>query len=243
MNGFEHFSEIFDFSGSYLREEHCSNGHINDTSRVVYMEDGHEVSYIHQCVNHHVFKDVPAVMENIVHVTRFQRKKLEESGCQDIDRRVLTLIHTRDGADFFRDDAGLYWRTFRYIEDAHGHEIADSHQQLYEAAKAFGEFQNQLSDIPFELHETIPDFHHTRSRFSAFVNALHQDPLNRAAGIKEVINYVVGNEGIVDRVINLLDSGEIPIRGTHNDTKLNNVLLDDRTGEGICVVDLDTVTS
>lgn len=243
MNGFEHFSEIFDFSGTYLREQHCSNGHINDTSRVVYQENGKEVSYIHQRINHNVFKNIPAVMENIVHVTRYQRQKLESAGCADIDRRVLTLIYTRDGKDFFRDDDGMYWRTFRFIENARGYEVANANNQLFEAGKAFGSFQQQLSDLPHELHETIPDFHHTPNRFKAFQRALEEDSMNRAADARELIDYTLANQEITGKIVALLDSGELPVRVTHNDTKLNNVLIDNDTGEGICVVDLDTVMS
>lgn len=241
MSDFEHFSEIFDFAGTYLRQEQCSNGHINDTSRVVYIENGREVSYVHQRINHHVFLDIPGVMENIAHVTRYQRLKLEQCGHEDTDRRALRIIPTRTGEDYFQDGMGNFWRTFQYIESATAYEIAEKPAHLFEAARAFGVFQNQLSDLPYPLHETIPDFHNTPKRLAAFHDALEADPMNRARLAGDAIDYILESAGIAGRITDLIGNQTIPVRVTHNDTKLNNVLIDDRTGEGICVVDLDTV--
>ncbi len=241
MSKFAHFSEIFEFSGSYLRQESCSNGHINDTSRVVYEENGQEVSYVHQRINHHVFKNVPMVMENISQVTRHQRKRLEHNGCADPDRRALRIVKTRTGSDHHRDERGNYWRTFQYIDNATAYEIAERPEHLYEAARAFGAFQNQLSDLPFNLHETIPDFHNTPKRLAALQDAVETDTLNRAMHARDAIAYTLQHADTMGCIVDLMERGTIPTRVTHNDTKLNNVLIDDQTGEGICVVDLDTV--
>jgi Ser/Thr protein kinase RdoA (MazF antagonist) len=208
---------------------------------VFYEVDGREVHYIRQRVNHHIFTDVPGLMDNIGRVTRHQRKKFEEAGATDLDRRVLTLVQTADGEDFHRDAQGNFWRTYVFIEDAVGLDVVETPAQAREAARAFGEFQWQLADLPGRLVETIPDFHHTRSRFDTFKAAMETDVLGRAADVKAEIQFAMAREEVVDVVIDLMASGAIPDRVTHNDTKLNNVLIDRATGKGMCVIDLDTV--
>ena len=240
----EQFNEVavgFQCPGKYLGEEPYGSGHINDTFKVAYDENGREVHYIRQRVNHSIFKDVPALMDNIGRVTRHQRTKFEGTGVGDLDRRVLTLVPTVGGQDFHRDAEGNYWRTYLFIEGAVGIDVVENTKQAFEAAKAFGEFQCQLEDLPGRLHETISNFHHTRSRYNTLMAAIEADSLNRAADVKTEIGFVVRHEGMVDTVLDLLASGELPERVTHNDTKLNNVLIDNATGKGMCVIDLDTV--
>lgn len=240
----DHYQEIaaaFVCPGTYLGEVPYGSGHINDTYRVVYDQGGREVHYIHQRINHHIFRDVPKLMNNIGRVTRHQRRKFEQAGADDLSRRALTLVPTLDGGDYFLDARGDYWRTYVFIEDAVAIDVIQNTNQAAEAAKAFGEFQCQLADLPGRLHETIPNFHHTRSRYDALMKAVERDELNRAAGVKAEIDFAVAREEIVDKVIDLMAAGEIPERVTHNDTKLNNVLIDTATGEGVCVIDLDTV--
>jgi hypothetical protein len=223
-------------------EEPYGSGHINDTYKVYYDEDGQEKHYIHQRVNHNVFKNVPGLMENVGRVTRHQRKKFEEAGIGDLDRRVLTLVPTLDGKDYYVDSDGNFWRTYLFVENHVAFDVVETTSQAFEAAKAFGEFQCQLADIPGgRMVETIPNFHHTRSRFDTFVKAVEADEFNRAANVKEEIEFVLAQEPMVDVVIDLLASGELPERVTHNDTKLNNVLLDADTETGMCIIDLDTV--
>ena len=241
MKQFNEIAAAFQCSGKYLGEEPYGSGHINDTFKVVYDEGGREVHYIHQRVNHNIFKDVPGLMDNIGRVTRHQRAKFDAAGAGEIDRRVLTLVPTVDGQDYFQDGEGDYWRTYVFIEDAVGIDVVENTGQAFEAAKAFGEFQCQLADLPGRLHETIPNFHHTRSRHDTLMEAIEADAFNRAADVKAEIEFVLAREGMVDTVLDLLDSGELPERVTHNDTKLNNVLIDSATGMGMCVIDLDTV--
>ncbi len=241
MEQFNEIASAFQCPGTYLGEEPYGSGHINDTYKAYYNEDGSVVHYIHQRVNHNIFKDVPALMENIGRVTRHQRKKFEEAGAGELDRRVLTLVPTVDGKDFHQDAAGDFWRTYVFVEGAVGIDVIENTDQAYESAKAFGEFQCQLADLPGRLHETIPDFHHTRSRYDTLMAAIEADPFNRAVGVKADIEFATAHEGLVDTGIDLLASGELPERVTHNDTKLNNVLLDTVTGKGMCVIDLDTV--
>ncbi|MBL7016444.1 MAG: aminoglycoside phosphotransferase family protein, partial [Kiritimatiellales bacterium] len=217
------------------------SGHINDTYRVVYEQDGQEVHYIHQRINKNIFKNVPGLMENIGRVTRHQRKKFEEAGADEIDRRVLTLVPTVDGKDYFVDAHGDFWRTYVFVEDAVGIDVIENTDQAYESAKAFGEFQCQLANMPGRLNDTIPNFHHTRSRYNTLMQAIAEDTHGRAANVQAEIAFAKAREEIVDVVIDLMASGEIPERVTHNDTKLNNVLIDTTTGKGMCVIDLDTV--
>jgi len=241
MEQFNEIAAAFQCPGKYLGEEPYGSGHINDTFKVFYDVDGREVHYIHQRVNHNIFKDVPGLMENIGQVTRHQRAKFEAAGAGDLDRRVLTLVPAVDGQDYYQDAEGGYWRTYVFVEDALGVDVVENTRQAFEAAKAFGEFQCQLADLPVRLHETIPNFHHTRSRYDTLMQAIEADSFNRAASVKAEIDFAMAREGLVDTVIDLLASGELPERVTHNDTKLNNVLIDCATGKGMCVIDLDTV--
>jgi hypothetical protein len=241
MDQFKDVGAAFQCAGIYQGGAPYGSGHINDTFRAVYELAGCEVHYLHQRVNKNIFKNVQGLMENIGRVTRHQRKKFAEAGAGQIDRRVLTLIQTKAGKDYFVDANGDYWRTYMFIEGAVGIDVVESTGQAYEAAKAFGEFQCQLADLPGRLHETIPYFHHTRSRFNVLKAAIAADIHGRAADVKAEIEFAMRREAMVDVVIDLLASGEIPERVTHNDTKLNNVLIDNATGKGMCVIDLDTV--
>lgn len=241
MEQFDEIAAAFQCPGTYLGDEPYGSGHINDTYKACYEVDGEKVHYIHQRVNDNIFADVPSLMENIGQVTRHQRKKFEEAGNDDLDRCVLTLVPTVDGKDYYQDVKGGFWRTYVFIENAVGINVVENTEQAFEAAKAFGEFQCQLADLPVRLHETIPDFHHTRSRYDTLLRTIEKDTFNRAAGIKADIEFVMEREGLVDTIIDLMASGKIPERVTHNDTKLNNVLIDTVTQKGKCVIDLDTV--
>jgi aminoglycoside phosphotransferase (APT) family kinase protein len=232
----------FDIPGTYLGEYPYGNGHINDTFCVIHEVNGKEVRYIRQCINKNIFKNVPALMDNIGRVTRHQRKKFLEAGKKDIDSRVLTLVPSKDGKDYIIDAEGQYWRTYTFLEGLITLETVEKPEHAFQAAKAFGEFQCQLADMDSpRLHETIPDFHHTRSRFDALVKAIHADEFNRAKNVQNEIEFVIQREKIVDVLLNFQAAGELPERITHNDTKLNNVLINAETGEAMCVIDLDTV--
>jgi Ser/Thr protein kinase RdoA (MazF antagonist) len=234
-------AEAFTCPGKLTGVVPWGSGHINETYLATYSHDGKPSRYIHQKVNHHVFKDVSVLMRNIGWVTRHQRAKFVAAGVPDVDRRVLTLVPTQDGNDYFRDGEGNFWRTYVFIEGSRGIDIVESTSQAYEAAKAFGEFQCQLADLPVRLNETIPDFHHARYRFDAWARVVEADPFNRAAMVKDEIAFILKRESLVDSVLDLLAAGELPERVTHNDTKLNNVLLDAETEKALCVIDLDTV--
>lgn len=226
----------FQIYGDLLNAEPYGSGHINDTYCAVFSQGSARVRYIFQRINHHIFKDPAALMNNIQRVTAHLGEK--SAGEPDQKRRVLTLIATRDGQSFHRDPKGNYWRAYVFIEKARTYDAVESPQQAFEAAKAFGRFQKLLADLPApRLHDTIPDFHHTPKRFAALEEAVEADAVNRAKIAKLEIEFALRHKG----VCSVLLDANLPERVTHNDTKFNNVMLDDATGEGICVIDLDTV--
>ncbi|MCX7871665.1 MAG: aminoglycoside phosphotransferase family protein [Verrucomicrobiae bacterium] len=235
-------SEKFRIYGDFLYAEPCKIGHINETWIVVYNQGGSKIRYILQKINTNVFKNPDAVMENITRITEHIRTRLQSEGTQDITRRVLTIVPTHDGKPYYRTEKDECWRAFLYVEGARTFEAASSPKQAYQAGKAFGTFQLLLSDFKGErLHETIPDFHNTRKRFNTLVSAIKTDHFNRAKTAEKEIEFALKHESIVDVLLKAHASGKIPERITHNDTKFNNVMLDIKTGEQMCVVDLDTV--
>lgn len=235
-------SKQFQIYGEILHAETCKIGHINETYSATYDQGGTRVRYIHQKINQNVFKKPDVVMSNVVRVTTHLRKKLEEMNADNITRRCLTIVPTRDGGSFYRDPEGNFWRTFVFVEGVQTFESVQSPKQAYEAGKAFGTFQSLLVDLPGErLHDTIPDFHNSRKRFDALKQAVEDDHFNRAQDAAPEIEFALRREGMVDVILNAMTKGKIPERITHNDTKFNNVMLDIQTGEAMCVVDLDTV--
>jgi hypothetical protein len=235
-------SQRFQIYGQIQHAEPCKIGHINETYTATYDQGGIKVRYIHQKINITVFKDPLAVMSNVMRVTRHVRAKLEASGADDITRRTLIVVPTRDGKDFHHNGEGEAWRSFIFIENARTYESVQSPKQAYQAGHGFGTFQSQVADLPgARLHETIPNFHNTRLRFGALQKAIEADHFNRAALAKKEIAFALKQESIVDVLLNALAKKEIPERITHNDTKFNNVMLDAESGQALCVVDLDTV--
>jgi Ser/Thr protein kinase RdoA (MazF antagonist) len=212
------------------------NGHINDTYLVTSAANGAPACYVLQHINQNVFRNPVAVMRNIERVT--SHLATQQADVPDGDRRVLGLIPANNGRGWFEDAAGETWRAYRFIAGAHSVDTASSTREAFQAARAFGLFQQQLATLPApRLEETIPDFHHTPKRFAALEQAISADVCKRAAQARREIDFALARQSIT---ATLLKAG-LPERITHNDTKLNNVLFDDATGEGICVIDLDTV--
>lgn len=236
-------ADAFRCGGNCQSAEPCGSGHINDTYKVRFIDQANARHYILQRINSTVFKNIPAMMDNISRVTIHQREKLLKAGASDLNRRTLNLVPAKDGNNFHVDNNGAFWRTYLFIEGTRAYDTADDPGLAYEAAKAFGEFQLQLSDLPGRLHDTIPNFHNARMRFNALKKAIAGDPCGRAASVRREIEFVLAREDMVDVVVDLMAGGAIPERVTHNDTKLNNVLIDDATGKGLCVIDLDVVMS
>jgi aminoglycoside phosphotransferase (APT) family kinase protein len=231
----------FDCAGTWITSCPIPSGHINDTYCSEFDESGRRIKYVNQRINHLVFREPELLMENIERVTRFARERII-AAAGDPDRETLTIVPTRDGRSFHRTPEGSYWRMFRYINGARTYDRVEDLRHVYSASKAFGNFQKMLARLPGErLHETIPDFHHTRKRTDAFLASVEFDPARRAGEVKAEIDFVLARKEDAGVVVDGMASGRIPERVTHNDTKLNNVMIDDRTGEGICVIDLDTV--
>jgi hypothetical protein len=202
-------------------------GHIHDTYVLTVPMRPQVGRYVLQRINHHVFRDPPAMTENILRVTEHIRAKLSQ-GDPALARRQLMVVPTRDGAGYYRDAQGNYWRLYNFIENAVTYDILTSARQAREAARMFGWFQSLLLDLSGPpLHETIPGFHDTPRRLEVFQETLRKDAPHRAGNARPEID--------------LVKQGEIPLRIAHNDAKINNVMLDDSTGAGVCVIDLDTV--
>jgi hypothetical protein len=226
----------FQIDGEFSSATPYGSGHINDTYCAVFLHAGVPSRFILQRINTGIFRNPAALMENIQRVTSHLAAQL--SGEPDSDRRVLTLIPARDGRVWHEDAEGGDWRVYRFIERARTFDTIASTEQAFQAARAFGLFQKMLVDMPLpRLHSTIPDFHHTPKRFMAFARALAADTAGRAILVKPEIEFAFARQSMASV---LLDAN-LPERITHNDTKFNNVMFDDATGEGICVVDLDTV--
>jgi thiamine kinase-like enzyme len=226
----------FQIDGEFAGARTYGSGHINDSYCVNFRKGGAPVRYILQRINHSIFKNPITLMENIQRVTSHLAAKV--SAERDRSRLVLTLIPAHDGGTCYVDADGSYWRTYQFIENAHTYDAVESTEQAFQAAKAFGQFQKLLVDLPApRLHDTIKEFHHTPKRFMALEQAIASDVAGRAILAKREIEFAFAHQCIASV---LLDAN-LPERITHNDTKFNNVMLDDVTGEAICVIDLDTV--
>jgi len=232
----------FALAGDFREGAPYGSGHINDTFAVVYSQAGTRVRYIHQRLNSHVFKKPVALMDNVAEVCRHTAEKVNAIASEDASRRALVLVPTAEGKPCWIDDANDAWRTYYFVEGAQTHDVIRTERQAFEAARAFGRFQSMLADLPAErLTETIPDFHHTPKRLDALKRAMAADEAGRLHSAAREIEFALSREPLARSLLDLAEAGDVPVRITHNDTKLNNVMLDDVTGEGICVIDLDTV--
>ena len=229
-------------NGTLVQQSPYGNGHINDTFLLRYETADHsEKKYILQRMNHDIFRNPPLLMENIVHVTDHLRGIIHSRG-GDPERETLNVLKTRDGASFFRDSGGSYWRVFPFIERSVCLEKVRNAKDFYDSAVAFGSFQKMLADFPAgTLHETIPNFHNTSSRFRDFRAAVQSGDRERAALARTEIAFALDRESETAVLTALLDAGALPLRVTHNDTKLNNILFDADTGKALCIIALDTV--
>ncbi|MDO4522442.1 MAG: aminoglycoside phosphotransferase family protein [Eubacteriales bacterium] len=231
----------FRYGGNIMDVRPWGNGHINDTYLVEVETASGRKKMILQRINRFVFRHPAEVMENIMNVTGYLRKQIMELG-GDPERETLNMVQCTDGKNYYVDPDGEYWRSMLYIQDTVCLEYAETAEDFYESARAFGKFQRLLADYPAEtLHETIRDFHNTRVRFVAFQKAVNDDSVGRVKNVAEEIDFILEREGTANYFAELLDRGEIPLRVTHNDTKLNNVMMDKDTRKGVCVIDLDTI--
>lgn len=233
--------QYFRISGEITNVEPMVSGHINTTSKVSVVDNGITNLYTVQAINTNVFKNPEGVMSNIVKVTSHIKNKIELAG-GDTERGVLTVIMTKDDKSFFVDDEGTYWRIYRYIDKSHTQNKVEDPKTLYNAGLGFGNFQNQLADFPKEeLVETIIDFHNTPVRYQQLLDAIKSNPKDRVKEVEEEIKFFADRVDELGRLTTLEKEGKLPIRVTHNDTKFNNILIDDATNDAISVIDLDTV--
>ena len=227
--------DSFCLEGSLKATVPHGNGNVNDTFLLSCESNGQLKRYTLQRINCDVFRDPEGLMENFSRVTNHLKDKLSEN---ERPRKALALVPAKDGRSFFKDSAGNYWRTTNFIDDGESLEVPNNPKQAYEAGKAFGEFQANLADLPGNpLKDTIPDFHNTRKRFAHFIEAVKKNVANRAEDVGDLIEFAKERESLADAI----KVEDLPTRVVHNDTKLNNVLLDKQSGKGLCVVDLDTV--
>lgn len=215
--------------------ESYGNGHINDTYLVTMPR------YILQRINTSIFTNPDELMDNIENVTAFLRRKLIAAG-GDADRGTLTVVPAKDGGKCYKVDDNNVFRVYRFIEGTKTIENSKTAEDLYEAGVGFGNFQKLLADFPVDrLYETIRDFHHTPKRIEALREAVREDKAGRAESVKKEIEFALENAGWADSVVKGMEDGRIPVRVTHNDTKINNILFDQESGKAVCVIDLDTV--
>ena len=231
----------FQYEGKVTEIYPYGNGHINDTFLLELQTEAGREKRILQRINKHVFPKPEEVMENIMNVTTYLNKKICENG-GDPWRETLNVVPALDGKVYYQDGEGDFWRSYLFITDAACYDKVETPRDFYESAYSFGRFQNLLADYPAEtLHETIAKFHDTRARFAAFKKAVEEDTAGRASEVQAEIQFVLDHEDVANCFSELLDKGELPLRVTHNDTKLNNIMIDNETRKGICVIDLDTV--
>jgi len=232
----------FQVKGELTYCERYGEGHINETYLVKLLSEGVETYYILQKINNKIFTNVEGLMKNIERVTEFNREKIKAKGGNP-DREALSLIYTIDGKSYYYDEASKgYFRVYKFITDAVSYQVVEKPEHFYQSAVAFGDFANLLSEFDAsDLYEVIPNFHNTEKRFADFTRALNEDKLGRASAVKEEIEFVLSRKDYCGRIVELLKSGKMPTKVTHNDTKLNNVMLDSKTGEYVAVIDLDTI--
>ena len=232
----------FQFAREWLDVRPYGAGHIHDTYVVCFRSpDGMISRYILQRLNTTVFQLPEQLMENLERVTTHLKGKIAAAG-GDPMRETLNLISARDGKPFVKTGAGEYWRAFHFIERAQTYDTAVNSEHVAEVAKAYGRFLELLSDLPVgQLHETIPDFHHMNRRCQTLMEAAKRDVKHRARSVRPEIEFAEKRVDEASILVDLLEQGGLPTRVVHNDTKLGNVMIDEKTGEGLCVIDLDTV--
>lgn len=228
--------EIFRLKGKFYAYNVLANGNINTTYSVKYRRfDGTVKSYVIQRINGYVFKNPVEIMANIEGVTQHIKNKVQKG------KAFLRFHHTEDGKNYYQDEEGNFWRVMNDV-DSITFNVCNDLDILRNAGKAFGEFQMQLSDYNAEeLHVTIPDFHNTKKRLEKFFEDVEADPCGRVAEVMDEIDSIRSMRRFASKLTELQESGKVPLRVTHNDTKINNVLFDKKTGEPLVVIDLDTV--
>jgi Phosphotransferase enzyme family len=235
-------SSRFAISGVFECAELIESGHINTTYRVSFREkDGTIRRYIIQSINSQVFRNPHQVMDNVKMVTKHINDRVLRLR-KDLGGQTLHLFPARNGRYRVEDEQGTVWRCYNCIEGCVTYDVVENTRQAFEAARAFGAFQDLVSDLDASvIHETIPNFHNTPLRFQRLMEVAAADPMGRLASVAEEMEFIRSRENLVSILLDHVQAGRIPIRVTHNDTKINNVMIDAQTDEAVCVIDLDTV--
>lgn len=233
--------EAFPFNGELTGIESTDTGLINSTYMLTFSDGNQDFQYVLQKINTNVFKKPDELMSNIMNVTGFLRNKINLSG-GNAARETLSFLYTKNNTPYYLDENGGCWRSYTYINKCYTCDKIDSEVKAFRSGKAFGKFQRMLSDYPAaNLFETIPHFHDTPSRYSDLKNAVDENLSGRLQKIQAELSFALDREKDASKLVDLAAEGKIPMRVTHNDTKINNVLFDSITNEAICVIDLDTI--
>ena len=232
----------FDIPGRYVEHAAIRSGLINQTNLVTMQtDDGQTQSYIFQRINTNVFREPYHVMENIIRVTEHIKKHMIETD-GSYSRRVLSFATTKDGTPYYESEQDGFWRAYEFVDNSTAYNLAPSADHFFEAGRCFGEFQLYLTDYDATtLFETIPNFHHTVKRVEALRQAIEENRADRLKDVQHEVDFLLSRADEAGIIVDALESGEIPYRVTHNDTKINNVLFDNTTDKALCVIDLDTV--
>ncbi len=229
----------FDIAGQLKSLSPLKSGHINETFVSRWTQpNGSSDQFIHQWINGHVFRNIPALMANVAKVTQHIAQKLEVGSAE----RTLDLVRTRLGAHFIQDSDGEYWRTYRFVDGTESFAVCQGLRQAKESARIMGRFHNYLADLPADhLVDTIPFFHHTPRRYQAFERSLASDVMGRKSLVQKEIDFALERKALAGLIVEGVESRQLPLRVTHNDMKLNNILFSQVSGDAVCLVDLDTV--
>lgn len=234
--------EEFSLDGEFTGYEKINSGHINSTYTLTFEKNAKVSKYVLQRINTDVFKNADGLMDNIVAVTGHIKKKNEEMNIPWADRGALTFIPCTNGKYYTVDDTGNFWRLYKHIGDVYTCNTIDSEEVFCNAGIAFGEFQNILADFDgASLFETIENFHNTASRFNDLKKAIEENKAGRLESVKDEVEFALKREADTHVLVDMIAEGKLPLRVTHNDTKLNNILFDNISNKGICIIDLDTV--
>ena len=232
--------ERFTADGTFLSGVTFGSGHIHDTFKIETAEKEKD-DFILQRLNNKIFKNIPELQNNIERVTVHLRNKLNEIPGSDVKRECLNLVISRDGKSWITDKDGSYWRMFLFIPNHHSYDLVDSPDKAYQGGRAIGRFQAMLSDMPGgPLFETIPKFHDIESRLNALNTKIAANPVGRVKNVSKELDQILTRAEEMKTILKLGREGKIPLRITHNDTKFNNILLD-QNDKALCVIDLDTV--
>lgn len=241
QDDFRRICSKFALYGDFLVAVPFGGGHVNDTFQLTFDQGGVRLHYVLQRINRNVFRKPEQVMENMDRVTRHLLAKIHAEKVET-RKRTIRLLRTFANQPCVTDERGDVWRAYIFVENARAYDVLETPEQAFKVAQAFGEFQCNLVDLPGpRLHETIPDFHNTPKRLEALRQAIRRDPVGRERRVRREIDFIMKRAEETQHLLKLQAEGAIPERITHNDTKVNNILIDDLTGDGICVIDLDTV--